>query len=68
MHAVVMGKFFEDSKTSELALLINSCLYVTSKYVKVNSMRAYNCMFLTFNDSFSHITLSISNKNFYLAG
>ena len=30
-HAVVMGKFFEDYKTSKQAALIDSCFYNTNK-------------------------------------
>ena len=38
-HAVVTGKCFEVCKTSKLALLIDSCLYETNKYVKVYDIR-----------------------------
>ena len=55
-HAVGMGKFFKDCKMSELATLINSCLYETNKYVKVHYIR-YNEEICSHNDDFSHVTL-----------
>ena len=53
-----MSEFFEDCKTSELAVLINSGLYDTNKYVKYIAYR-YNEEICPHNDGFSHTTLDI---------